>query len=520
MTRAAIYTRVSSQAQAGEDSTSLETQLNECRKLAGKKDLEIVAELQDIQTGTDPKRPDFRKLIAMIENGEIEAVVAWRQDRIYRGLHAVLPFYDALKVRPGFQVELVMENFDRSTITLMAGIAEHELEIKGQRTEAGWRGRMRAGKPGPGKNIKFGYRKNDESFAEIHPENAEYVREIFRRYTDGLGARELTEALAAKGCKRNFSRMCLNRIIKDETYLSGIQYQTRKAGGVEETFEIKFPPIIDEASWAAAQKRLEANRGRYRGHSLKHPALLGGLVRCEAHDYAMHILNRPKKYRCGYESKNPSKPKNPDCAKTYRIEDLDKMVWEMVRDFVNSPTRINEVVDARAAELSISIRDNVEEDIARLTKRLEELEDKATRLINFFGEGKADEERLSLQLTNIDFEKAAVQRELTLAESELMVQLEPTAIKIATKNLLSGTDWKAAKHQDFQTHLESARRLVRQSVTKVSIGPGFEFAIENGEIAKTDKVPTVHFRIELPVIEQPDPLAVKIPSLYHAPASC
>ncbi len=65
----------------------------------------------------------------------------------------------------------------------------------------------------------------------------------------------------------------------------------------------------------------------------------------------------------------------------------------------------------------------------RHTKRLHELEEKANRLIKFFGEGKSDEERLSPQLTNIDFEKAAVQRELARAESELMVKLEPEAIK-------------------------------------------------------------------------------------------
>ena len=201
------------------------------------------------------------------------------------------------------------------------------------------------------------------------------------------------------------------------------------------------------------------------------------------------------------------------------------MVWEMVRDFVNSPTRINEVVDARAGELSISVRENVEEDIARLTKRLDELEEKATRLINFFGEGKADEERLSLQLTNIDFEKAAKQRELAIAESELMVQLEPEAVKEATRKLLRSTDWKAASGA-FQDDLEAARKLVRQTVSMVSIGPGFEYVEPDGTLGVTPKVPTVHFRIEVPGLgistpqygDENDAVELETPISYQATA--
>ena len=134
-------------------------------------------------------------------------------------------------------------------------------------------------------------------------------------------------------------------------------------------------------------------------------------------------------YKCNGNSKQIDRPKNPNCVGSYKVPTLDQSVWDEVYAFVNSPTRIAEVVDARSAQLEGSIRANVEDEIVRLTKRLHELEEKATRLINYFGEGKSGEERLSLQLTNIDFEKAAVQRELATAESELMVQLEPEAIK-------------------------------------------------------------------------------------------
>ena len=155
--RAAIYTRVSSQQQAGEDKTSLKTQLEDCRKLSEKSGLEVVAELQDIRTGTDRKRPAFRELISMIEAKDIEAVVAWREDRLYRGF-AVVPFYEAIAERPEFQVQLVGETFDRSMMAIKAGMAQHELDTTQQRMEGGMRARLRKGQVGSGRP-KFGYNK-------------------------------------------------------------------------------------------------------------------------------------------------------------------------------------------------------------------------------------------------------------------------------------------------------------------------------------------------------------------------
>lgn len=530
--RCAIYTRVSSQAQAGEDSTSLQTQLEDCQKLAEEKGLGIVAELQDIRTGTDRKRPAFRKLISMIEAKEIDAVVAWREDRLYRGF-SVVPFYEAIVERPDFSVFLVQENFDRSMMAIKAGMAQHELDTTRQRVEAGWRAHLRAGKPGPGANIKFGYRKNDEGYAEIHPENAKFVRDIFRLYIDGHTQSEIIAALKAKGSTRKWERMGLNRIVKDDTYLSGVQILTRKSGGIEESFNIKFPPIISAAIWALAQQKLASNKGRYRGHSLKYPALLAGLVRCNAHDYAMHIRHERTRnrayYRCGFHSKRPGEPKNEGCARTYRIEKLDHAVWDEVRNFITNPALISEVVDARAAELEGSIRDNVEDEIRRLAKRLDELEDKRQRQINAYGEDIISKDDLDFQITNLDFEKAAVQREIALAESELMVKLEPAAIRKATEKMMMGSEWKAAQIENYMDDIEACRKLVRQSIENVMMIARFEFLFDSfeslidstdpGEVKRTGTVPIIYFRLELPGLTLGEFVQVDRSSLYHAPAS-
>ncbi len=85
---------------------------------------------------------------------------------------------------------------------------------------------------------------------------------------------------------------------------------------------------------------------------------------------------------------------------------------------------------------------------------------------------------------------------------------------MATRKMLRSTEWKAASLENFQDDLEGARKLVRQVLEKVSIGPGFEYVGENGETAITPKVPTLHFRIEVPGIDVGELLEIARESAY------
>ena len=72
---------------------------------------------------------------------------------------------------------------------------------------------------------------------------------------------------------------------------------------------------------------------------------------------------------------------------------------------------------------------------------------------------------------------------------------------MATRKMLRSTDWKAAQHENFHDDLEGARKLVRQVLDKVTLGPGFEYAEPDGAVGITAKVPTMHFRIEIPGVD-------------------
>jgi DNA invertase Pin-like site-specific DNA recombinase len=82
--KATLYARVSTDEQAG--NYSLPTQLEACQRYAKKHGFEVVGEFADDYTGTVPieARPEGGKAYAMLAEGEADALIAYRIDRIVR----------------------------------------------------------------------------------------------------------------------------------------------------------------------------------------------------------------------------------------------------------------------------------------------------------------------------------------------------------------------------------------------------------------------------------------------------
>ena len=231
MTRAVIYTRVSSKPQAGEDRTSLKVQLRECRELANEEGYEILAELKDVASGTSRNRKGYRQLCSMVASGEADMVIAWREDRLYRGFSVVL-LHEALEATPSAKVHLVHENFEKSRMALMAGIAQHELETTRQRMESGWRERLRQGKLGPGE-VLYGYERGEDGYAKVNEVEAVVVKRIFGLYLEGIPWLEVRAVLAAEGSHNRkggrWHTAHLKRMVNQDVYCSGIRLYKRNS---------------------------------------------------------------------------------------------------------------------------------------------------------------------------------------------------------------------------------------------------------------------------------------------------
>ena len=104
--KAVIYIRTSSEAQ-GERASPAEQEAN-CRSLAQEKGLTIVHVYRDIEkyrvknklvepSGLRSDRPGLLAMLKDAAGGGFDVILAWREDRLYRGLRAMLLVLEAIQ---------------------------------------------------------------------------------------------------------------------------------------------------------------------------------------------------------------------------------------------------------------------------------------------------------------------------------------------------------------------------------------------------------------------------------------
>ena len=63
---------------------SIEAQLTELREFAKKEALSIAREFVESMTAKTPGRPVFNEMMADIERGKVDGILAWHPDRLAR----------------------------------------------------------------------------------------------------------------------------------------------------------------------------------------------------------------------------------------------------------------------------------------------------------------------------------------------------------------------------------------------------------------------------------------------------
>ncbi|GAI71246.1 unnamed protein product, partial [marine sediment metagenome] len=143
--RTALYARVSSQEQA-EDKCSIEIQAQAIEEQGQRQGDTIVKHYVDIQSGRDIKkdREQFEQMLKDAKLGLFDKIVAWRPDRLFRGLAPAAKLARTLD-ETGITIEGVILPIDRNLIGLWAWVAEQEIEAISTRTQGGREGNIKKG---------------------------------------------------------------------------------------------------------------------------------------------------------------------------------------------------------------------------------------------------------------------------------------------------------------------------------------------------------------------------------------
>lgn len=496
---AAIYVRTSSEHQG--EKASPDEQEADCRTLAEQNGLIVFKVYRDTEkyrvkgrlvepSGTRADRPQLQELFKDAAAGQFGYVVAWREDRLYRGMRAMLEVLDIIQENQ-IQVLLARESFDPKMAPIKAWLAGMELEGMRERMSMGVKARLRSGKANTGQD-RYGYRRNGE-IIEIIEEEAQVVRWVFEWYIQGVKLNAIRQRLIEahapqKGSttprKIEWAITSIQSILKAaEAYFLGVKKQSRDG----EVFEISAPPIIDAETY---QRYLEVRKKNVKHplHNYRHDYLLSGLIHCACGrkwaGRTQSFGKRKNSKGVEYERKTLSSTYyctqmhkeliHEECPRTIGHLKADEYVWTKVNEAVENP----EVLIMGARNHVEGLRNqakNVTKDNERIQSQIDGLLMERKWVITQARKGSISEKDMEEQLAEISAQELALKKEMgTVADLDLLAALDGWEEKAREyfADLQAGLEELNAVPQTDEERLEQfeiKRRVVNTLVEQVTI---------------------------------------------------
>jgi len=273
--RCAIYTRKSTEEGLEQAFNSLHAQREACEAYVKSQAGEGWVLIRTIYddggySGGSMDRPALQRLLTEIDGGHVDVVVVYKVDRLTRSLTDFARIVERFDKR-GVSFVSVTQSFNtttsmgRLTLNVLLSFAQFEREVAGERIRDKLSASRKKGM-WMGGTIPTGYDLHRRKLVP-NPEEAETIRQIFRRYVELKSTDQLRRELKAKGViskirtteKGNrlggnpFSRGSLNHLIRNRVYVGEVFYKDSIYAGQHEG-------IVDRELFEQAQAVMETNR--------------------------------------------------------------------------------------------------------------------------------------------------------------------------------------------------------------------------------------------------------------------
>lgn len=432
--RAAIYLRISLD-RTGE-ALGVARQLEDCTAAAAAAGWEVheVFTDNDVSATKSRPRPAYRRMLAAVESGEIDAIVAWAPDRLYRRL-ADLEELIPLVERHGTTIRTCRAGeFDLATplgkmiARILGAVATGEVDVKRDRhMRSVQQGRELGRVPGSRARM-FGWDRDGRPVAAEAAAAKWMVEEFARTQSMGkilqeLARRDLTTTLGNPWTRQAVLKYLRNPRLAGHSALRGEIVGTST-----------WPAIVDPDTWSQVRALLAS---RQTGRQPPRVALLAGLIYCCCGKRMITGARNQGRggariYRC-----EPT-PGRSTCGRTISAIETEEIVEVAVQGWLQRPE-----YRARLAELRQHPQVQTTE-IGALEVRIAELE-----------------RQLDQPGVPVDTILRAVGRARTRQES-LLAEVAASATLQASTSIADG---------DWPEDLRRRRALVDLAVERVTIGP-------------------------------------------------
>ena len=371
---AAIYVRIS-QDKTGRKA-GVRRQRSDCEAKAAELGLNVVEVVTDNDTTASDRRktrPGYKHLLDLIESGEVDTVVVWNVDRLYRRpaeLEHLIELAEDGALPGGVQVvtagELDLNSVSgRQTARILVSIAKGESERISERVKAAGKQAADEGRPHGGRR-PIGFESDGIT---IYEPEAKMLREAASRILSGDTLHAICVDWNTEGLRTPKGAQWRTPTLRGALLRPRIVGKRTHRGEV--VGDAVWPPIISEATWRRVTAILTdpkrvTNRNGER-------SWLSGLIECGVCGSRMTQVRRSTDRKRLFSCRPASSGARADgCGSNMVVaERVETSVAETITGLLADPGTL-----AAVAELS----DDAAEELAGLFDRLEAINVKAQEL--------------------------------------------------------------------------------------------------------------------------------------------
>ena len=409
---------------------SIEAQLTELRAFAKQENLNVVEEFVEKQSAKIPGRPIFGKMLARIEKGEANGILAWHPDRLARNsvdggqiIYLLDCGHLAMLKFPTFWAENTPQG--KFMLSIAFGQSKYYVDSLAENTKRGLRQKVRRGEyPGP---APIGYLNDVRTkTVVVDKKKSTIIRRAFTLYAkNGSRLEDVASFLARQGVVSSGGKPVhknrISFILSNPFYVGLFRY----AG---EVYDGKHEPVVSKKIFDKVQEVLK-QRGKPQ-KSKKEPQAYCGLLSCATCGMMITGEYKVKKqkngnvhyytyYRC------TKKRRNFRCSEPcIRQEKLDEQISSLLQKFSLKPdwaAGLREMLAKDKKETAQSSSAFVQE----TEERISTIKIKLQRLLDGYLEQDIEREVYRAEKAKLLSEKKSLEEQISNAEQKRTHWLEP-----------------------------------------------------------------------------------------------
>ena len=361
---------------------SIDDQIAELKEFAEKENLTIAKILIEKQTAKEPGRPIFNEMLASVENGKADGILAWHPDRLARNSidgGKIIYFLDTQKIKslkfPTFWFENTPQG--KFMLQIAFGQSKYYVDNLSENIKRGIRQKLKNGIWPQMAPLGYLNDKNAKNIV-VDKKRALLIKKTFELYATGrYSLRELRKTINNLGLigrkDKTLSISNYQHFLKNPIYYGVIRHKN-------ELYEGKHEPIIAKKLFDNVQKVMK-QKSKPQTKELKY-FLYRGFFRCGECGYTITADRKIKKsgkeyvyYYCTRKNPEYKCPQNPFTREEKISEQIKKEIQKVSLPDNAAKNIIAELKKekTKTAALSNSFAQKIEKEIFSVDSKLEKL---------------------------------------------------------------------------------------------------------------------------------------------------